>query len=206
LIFSDIANIYQEPTYMNENPVDHQIIQAIKSGDRDGIKQLYQLYFNMIATLILKNNGTRLDAEDIFQEVLVTAITKVRLADFQLTSRLSSYLYSIAKNMWLYRLRKEKKIGFVDTENQENIPDDNSPEGSDSFEEKHLLIAKVFDQISEECRKILNEYYFEKKALKDIGTQMQYTEGSIRVKKLRCMESLKKKVEAHPDYIKINEL
>lgn len=185
---------------------DNQIIQAIKDGDREGIKQLYHQYFKMIANLILKNNGTRDDAEDIFQEALVTLITKVRQSDFQLSSRLSSYVYAISRNMWLYRLRGERKLNLVDTEIQDQqMKEDNLPE-PESFEEKHQIIAKVFDQISAECQKILQGFYFEKKALKDIGAEMNYTEGSIRVKKSRCMDALKKKVEEHPDYPKISDL
>jgi len=170
---------------MNVIMSENQIVQAIKAGDQEGIKQLYQQYFKMIADLIQKNSGTREDAEDIFQETLITVITKIRSSEFQLTSRLSSFLYAISKNMWLYRLRGEKQTQVIELE---------------IYEEKHKLIAKVFDHISQECQKILKTFYFEKKALKDIGTEMNYTEGSIRVKKSRCMESLRKLVEDHPDY------
>ena len=190
---------------MNVVLSDHQIIQAIKSGDQEGIKQLYHQYFKMIANLILKNNGTREDAEDIFQEALVTLIIKVRQSDFELSSRLSSYIYAISRNMWLYRLRGEKKLNLVDTEIQDQQMKENPLPEPETFEEKHQIIARVFDQISLECQKILQGFYFEKKALKDIGAEMNYTEGSIRVKKSRCMDALKKKVEEHPDYPKISE-
>lgn len=185
---------------MNVIMSDSQLIQAIKAGDQEGIKQLYHQYFKMIADLIQKNNGSREDAEDIFQESLITLITKIRSADFQLTARLSSFLYAISKNMWLYKLRGEKKLHFIDTLTIEERLDESQVTDPESYEEKHILIAKLFDHISQECQKILKTFYFEKKALKDIGTEMNYTEGSIRVKKSRCMESLRKLVEDHPDY------
>ena len=185
---------------MNVIMSENQIVQAIKAGDQEGIKQLYQQYFKMIADLIQKNSGTREDAEDIFQETLITVITKIRSSEFQLTSRLSSFLYAISKNMWLYRLRGEKRLHFIDTVITENEMDQTQVIELEIYEEKHKLIAKVFDHISQECQKILKTFYFEKKALKDIGTEMNYTEGSIRVKKSRCMESLRKLVEDHPDY------
>jgi len=188
---------------MNVLMSESQIIQAIKSGDQEGIKQLYDQYFKMIADLIQKNSGTWEDAEDIFQETLITLITKVRSTEFQLTSRLSSFLYAISKNMWLYRLRGEKRSSFIDTEIIHHEMEESQVPGLEIFEEKHSLIAKVFDHISQECQKILKTFYFEKKALKDIGAEMKYTEGSIRVKKSRCMESLKKLVEEHPDYKRI---
>lgn len=185
---------------MNVIMSDSQIIQAIKAGDQEGIKQLYHQYFKMIADLIQKNNGSREDAEDIFQETLITLITKIRATDFQLTARLSSFLYAVSKNMWLYKLRGEKRFHFVDTEIAQERIDDALATDLETYEEKHILIAQLFDHISQECQKILKTFYFEKKALKDIGTEMNYTEGSIRVKKSRCMESLRKLVEDHPDY------
>lgn len=190
---------------MNETWTDPQVILAIKSGDPEGIKSLYHQYYKMISEFILNNSGSKEDAEDIFQETLIALITKVRSSDFQLTSKLSSYIYSISRNMWLYRLRKIKHGPFILKENQEAVADESLIPELEVFEDKHALIAKVFDKISVECQKILSGFYFEEKALKDIGVQMNYTEGSIRVKKSRCMDSLKKLVEEHPDYNQIFE-
>jgi RNA polymerase sigma factor (sigma-70 family) len=190
---------------MNETWTDTQIISAIQSGDPEGITSLYHQFYKMIADFILNNNGSKEDGEDIFQETLIVLITKIRTSDFQLSSRLSSYIYSISRNMWLYRLRKIKQGPFILKEGHEAIAEDSLIPEMEVFEDKHALIAKVFDKISIECQKILSGFYFEAKALKDIGAQMNYTEGSIRVKKSRCMDSLKKLVEEHPDYTQIFE-
>ncbi|MEO5583060.1 MAG: sigma-70 family RNA polymerase sigma factor [Saprospiraceae bacterium] len=190
---------------MNESWTDPQIIKAIQSGDPEGIKSLYHRYYKMISDFILNNNGSKEDAEDIFQETLIALITKVRSSEFQLSSKLSSYIYSISRNMWLYRLRKIKHGPFILKEGHETLADESLIPAMEIFEEKHTLIAKVFDKISVECQKILSGFYFEEKALKDIGVHMNYTEGSIRVKKSRCMNALKKLVEEHPDYNQIFE-
>ncbi|MBK6479626.1 MAG: sigma-70 family RNA polymerase sigma factor [Saprospiraceae bacterium] len=190
---------------MKDYMSDTQMIQAIQSGDSEGIKQLYHQYFKMIADLVINNSGSKEDAEDIFQETLVAFITKARGTDFKLTSNLSSYLYAISNNMWLYRLGRSKNGPFVLKETMEVADmEDTIPEIM-VFEEKHALIAKLFDKISVECQKILSGFYFDGKALKDIGHQMNYTEGSIRVKKSRCMDGLKKLVEEHPDYLQLIE-
>jgi RNA polymerase sigma factor (sigma-70 family) len=188
---------------MNDFTTDIQVVEAIKAGDPEGIKYLYKQYYSMIAEFILKNNGLKEDAEDIFQETLISMISNIRKSDFNLTSKLSSYMYSISRNMWLYRLRKIKSGPFIIKDSQEGIADDSQIPELELFEDKHRLIAKLFDKISVECQKILSGFYFENKALKDIGVQMNYTEGSIRVKKSRCMDSLKKLVENDPDYIQL---
>lgn len=188
---------------MNDFTTDIQVIEAIKAGDPNGIKYLYKQYYSMIADFILKNSGLKEDAEDIFQETLISMISNIRKADFNLTSKLGSYLYSISRNMWLYRLRKIKSGPFLIKDSYEAIEDESQIPEMELFEDRHHMIAKLFDKISVECQKILSGFYFENKALKDIGVQMNYTEGSIRVKKSRCMDSLKKLVENDPDYIQL---
>lgn len=190
---------------MNDFTTDIQVIEAIKAGDPNGIKYLYTQYYSMIADFILKNSGLKEDAEDIFQETLISMISNIRKADFNLTSKLGSYLYSISRNMWLYRLRKIKSGPFLIKDSYEAIEDESQIPEMELFEDRHHLIAKLFDKISVECQKILSGFYFEEKQLKDIGVQMNYTEGSIRVKKSRCMDSLKKLVENDPAYIQLTQ-
>lgn len=190
---------------MNDFTTDIQVIEAIKAGDPNAIKYLYTQYYSMIADFILKNSGLKEDAEDIFQETLISMISNIRKADFNLTSKLGSYLYSISRNMWLYRLRKIKSGPFLIKDNYETIEDESQIPEMELFEDRHHLIAKLFDKISVECQKILSGFYFEEKPLKDIGVQMNYTEGSIRVKKSRCMDSLKKLVEHDPAYIQLTQ-
>ena len=185
---------------MNNYDTDVQIIDAIKTGDPEGIKQLYHLYYKMIADMILKNSGQLEDAEDIFQDTLIALVTAIRKDGFILSAKLSSLIYSISRNQWLYKLRGNKHGPFIPTDGFDPAAEVGQIEEKELFEERHSLIARLIDKISIECQKILKEFYFEEKALKDIGVQMNYTEGSIRVKKSRCMDSLKKLVEEDSDY------
>ena len=89
---------------------------------------------------------------------------------------------------------------------QDHILDEDQVPEIEIFEEKHALIAKVFDSISPDCIQLLKSFYFDQKPLKDLAAEMGLTDGFIRIKKMRCMEALKKLVENHPDYKKINEL
>ncbi|MEP7268323.1 MAG: sigma-70 family RNA polymerase sigma factor [Saprospiraceae bacterium] len=187
---------------MNEQSTENEIIEAIRSGQSDGIQQLYKRYYPMILNLIKLNGGKSQDAEDIFQEALISLISNIRKPGFTLTSKLSSYIYSICRNMWYYKIRGNKGT-IIDTEVLNSVPDiDHLPE-METFEEKHKLIAQVFENLNKECQQILHEFYFLDRPLKDIGVEMNYTEGSIRVKKSRCMASLKKFVEDHPQYAQL---
>jgi len=185
---------------------DIEILESIRAGDQTGINQVYKKYSTMIYQLILTNNGSQQDAEDIYHEALVTMISNIRTRGFSLTSKLSSYLYSISRNLWLYKLRQKGNGKIIDTELPEHILDEDQVPEIEIFEAKHTLIAKVFDQISPDCKQLLKSFYFDQKPLKDLAMEMGLTDGFIRIKKMRCMESLKKLVENHPGYKKLNDL
>ena len=57
---------------------------------------------------VLKNSGDKDDAKDVFQNTLIVFYKKVLIENFELSSKISTYLFSIAKNLWLKKLRDEK--------------------------------------------------------------------------------------------------
>jgi len=124
----------------------------------------------------------------------------LRKENFVLSCGLKTYLYSIMRNLWLKRLNKNKKGGLS------LIMDDSSEMEfiiiqEDELAEKHEkeqqlnVVAAVLKDFKEDCRKILTAFYFKKQSMKEIAAAMDYTNQFIRVKKVRCMDALKKKVK-----------
>lgn len=181
---------------------DDEILASIRASDQQGIKAIYKQCRTMVYDLILKNGGSREDAEDIFQEAVITFISKVRSAHFVLTCKISSFIYSVARNMWLYKRRQSGIAKIVDTEPLENQAQIDEIPTLEIFEAKHDLIANQFEKIGADCQKLLKAFYFEEKLLKDIAQEMVLTEGFIRIKKMRCLDSLRNLVENHTDFKK----
>ena len=57
-----------------------------------------------------QDGGTRDDAKDIFQDALIIFHRKVRSEEFVLTCAVSTYLFSICRNLW----REELRRGFAE--------------------------------------------------------------------------------------------
>ena len=68
-------------------------------------EKVYQKYFKQTEAYILKNNGSRDDARDVFQEVMLILLEKLDDPDFEMTSSLSTYLYAVSRNLWLNKLK-----------------------------------------------------------------------------------------------------
>lgn len=175
-------------------------LNLLKSGDRAAFRELYATIFPPCSNLILNNNGTMNDARDIFQESLMVLVKNLRKEGFKLSCSIKTYLYSIMRNLWLKRLNKHKKGGLSlvidDSSDMEFIIIQEDELAEKQEKEQQLnIVAEVLKGFKEDCRKILTAFYFKKQSMKEIAAAMNYTNQFIRVKKVRCMDALKKKVK-----------
>ena len=72
---------------------DHIILTKLRSGDQKEVNEassiLYTEHFPMVRHLVNSNNGTDADAKDIFQEIQISFLKKVRDGQFALKCRLN---------------------------------------------------------------------------------------------------------------------
>lgn len=178
------------------------LVDALRNGEASAFEELYARYFKMAASFVQKNQGSDDDARDIFQETLFILVKKLRQADFQLTAKLGTYLYSIIRHLWLKRLKKKGRFQLAPQDDQEEkiAITDNEIEVKEQFERKHELMADVLETLKEDCRKIILKSFYEKRSHKEIAEIMGYTAQFVRVKLHRCMERFRKQVRSHPDF------
>jgi len=181
---------------------DNQIINGLRSGDRESISYLYESMYPMVETFVLKNGGEKDDAKNLFQDAIMVLYRKVvEDADFELKSRLSTFVYAIARNYWLHKLRRSEKYHLkISTIEPDEVVDMGSDfllkkENEDKEKANYDLIKKAIDKLPEECKNILQLMYFEEKSLKEISEKMGYTSSFVRVKRMRCMDRLKKEIK-----------
>ncbi len=167
---------------------DKKIIELIRSQKHDKVFTKLYSYFPVVKKMIVANGGKPEDAEDIYQEALIIFYKKAGQENFQLTSSINTYLYSICRFMWL-KLKKQNQP-FVDFEKQqvaetEFIEDVASEEG-------YKLAEQVISQLGERCKELLILFYFRFKKMKDIAVEMGYTsENTAKNQKYKCLETAK---------------
>ncbi len=169
---------------------------ALQKGDSQAIRRVYEEAFPACANLITQNSGSEEDAKDIFQEALLVLIKKLKQADFKLTASIKTFMYAVVRNLWLKQLRKRGKKGLVlvidEPDNGFQIPEDEDFLTEKKIQEsRHLKIEAAMNNIPEECKKIILNFYFHKLSLKEIAKELEYSDNFIKVKKKRCMDQLK---------------
>jgi RNA polymerase sigma factor (sigma-70 family) len=171
---------------------DQDIISFIKGNTYDpAMKGLYA-YFPVVKKFILKNNGTRQEAEDIFQEGLVIFCNKLSKPDFVLSCSINTYVYSVCKLLWLDELKKKHKqikhdsIAFNDELLTNSI-------GVDIDDDRPLKQAQeAVMKLGQKCKELLELFYFRKASMKEIAISLGFTSEKVaKNQKYRCIEKAK---------------
>lgn len=153
------------------------------------MQALYARHFPDVRHLVLKNSGTLADAQDIFQEAMAVLWLKARENTLQPDTDPGAFLYRVARNKWLDHVRSaaHKHMRVVHDERQL----EREAELDDGVEERLARLRSVYDTLDEKCRTVLDRFYFERKDLATIATELGVHEESIRTIKYRCMMKLR---------------
>lgn len=88
-------------------PTDEELVERIKQGDNDSLEQLVSRYGDKVYSLVYRIVGDRHDAEDVLQDTFLNMMRS--LAGFRGGSRFATWLYRVATNAALTRLRYKGK-------------------------------------------------------------------------------------------------
>lgn len=176
---------------------DQQLLEGIIEADPLRIKQIYDLALPSVIHWIKENNGTEADARDVYQEALIALFRKLEDGEFTLTCTLKSFLRIMCRNLWLAKVRNQKKFTATPLEDIEEVNLDDGLSKRLEQSEKEQLYFKHFDQLDENCRKIL-QWFFDKVSLKEIAFKLNTSEGYIKKRKYLCKEKLMKRIQDDP--------
>jgi RNA polymerase sigma factor (sigma-70 family) len=173
---------------------DNEFIEGLRTGNNEILSALYKKYYNIVLKFIVNNSGSEEAAQDIYQETVIVLYENARKENFELNCQLQTYVYSIAKRLWLKQLKKSGKT-FLFKEDEENEVVD---VGSDmnEHEEKEQNIEKMnksLTDLGEPCATLIKDFYVLKLSMDDIAEKFGYTNAdNAKNQKYKCLQRLKK--------------
>ena len=186
---------------------DADLIAAIGRGDQlnSAILFIYEQYAEAVQSFIMANSGTSPDAEDIFQETVVTFIDLVKKDKFRGEASVKTFLTAIARNLWLNELKKRARSDMREKafeHNRDGVELDVSQYIANR-EVKQQFVA-VLEKLGEPCKKLLTLFYYENLSMKDIVQHLPYeNEQVVRNKKYKCLQALTDLVKQNPVIAKL---
>lgn len=189
-----------------KNYTDAELLEALRSGRgmNPVLKFLYRQNFEVLKVYIIQNSGSEQDAEDIFQEVLVSFIELVRLEKFRGDSSVKTFLYALTRNTWLNELKRKGRADVREMK-FEKAKDTIDQDASEMIagRESRKQVMDVVEKLGEVCKKILLAYYYDDKSMKEIVEIAGYdSEQVVRNKKYKCLKQLEQMLTADPNMAK----
>ena len=176
---------------------EQELFARICKGDEQALEIVYQKNYRMMVRLVTSNNGTEEEARDVYQEAVVVFWQKAISGDLVLTSKMSTYIYSICLNLWRKELDRKKRYS--------NEEKDSAEVQNQDKEERARIIRESIDKLDDTCRKVLSYYYFDGMSMQDIADKIGFANtDTAKTKKYKCkkkLDELIKSVYSEHDFL-----
>lgn len=181
---------------------DQELVDNLRTGKRmdETIKALYRGHFESLSWYIMNNSGSRQDAEDVFQEVVVSFIDLVQKDKFRGESTVKTFLYSLNRHTWLNELKRRGRALAREEryeKGQERVELDSHHQVADR--EGKAEVLRLVGELGDTCKKILLLFYYENMTMKEILEVTDYeNEQVVRNKKYKCLKQLEQMILEKP--------
>jgi RNA polymerase sigma factor (sigma-70 family) len=173
---------------------DDQFISGLKANNNEILNALYKKYYHLVLKLVVNNSGNSDLAQDLYQETIIAVYENVQKPQFQLNCQLQTYIYSIAKRLWLKQLKKNGNTYLFKEEEENDLVDVTEDVGFHLEKENNILKMNTsLGLLGEPCKTLIQDFYVNKKSLDEIAEKFGYTNAdNAKTQKYKCLQRLKK--------------
>ena len=180
-----------------DGQTDHLLVTAVRRGDDRAFEVLYTRYQRRIAAYcfgMVKDYGR---AEDITQEVFVSALRRMRKTERPIAFK--PWIYEIAKNACIdaYRRGRRAEEVSIDADDRLSAADHGrlaattpDPESAVDAKQELNLLCGAFGGLTETHHEILVMREFEGRSYKDIGERMGMSRPAVESTLFRARKRL----------------
>ncbi|MEC1522288.1 RNA polymerase sigma factor SigW [Neobacillus niacini] len=176
-------------------------IKQVLKGDQDAFAEIVEIYSNSIYQLGYRMLGNRHEAEDIAQEAFIRAYVNIK--SFNQDLKFSTWLFRIATNLCIDRMRKKKPDYYLDAEvsgtdglTMYSQLASNSPLPENELESLELQesVQKEILKLPEKYRSVIVLKYIEELSLNEISEILDLPLGTVKTRIHRGREALRQQL------------
>lgn len=176
------------------------LVNRIKQNDNSAIMEFYNKFYKEVYYVCYKITENEKDAEDVAQETLIKAIDKIDT--LKNPEGLSAWLRTIANNLSINYLKKNRKFDIVDNSEdmgeevfEENRVAKKTPEDIVADKEVTDILTNMINKLPREQRITIFMFYYEELSVKEIAEIMDCSEATVRSRINYARKALRKQVD-----------
>lgn len=170
---------------------DQYFINQIIAGQTHAFAVLVDRYKDLVFTLALRMLKNREEAEEVSQDTFIKVYKS--LNKFKGDSKFSTWIYKVAYNTCLDRLKKNKRsqhLVAIDEFTSHQIKTIDNALDIMELDERKLAIQKCLELLPAEDSVLLTLFYFEEQSLEEISKVVGLTPNNVKVKLFRSRKKL----------------
>lgn len=176
-------------------------IKQVKKGDQNAFGEIAEIFFNKVYHLCFRILGNRHEAEDLAQEALMKAF--VNINTFNPDLKFSTWLYRIATNLCIDRIRKKKPHFSLDAElsgtegltmYSQIASEAKLPESEIESLELQETIKKEIVRLPEKYRSVIILKYIKEHSLNEISEMLDLPIGTVKTRIHRGIKILRQRI------------
>jgi RNA polymerase sigma factor (sigma-70 family) len=183
---------------------DHDLVQAVRAGDDHAFERLYHRYHRRISAYVFGMVHDHGRAEDLTQEVFVSALRRMRATDRDILFR--PWIYEIAKNACIDQFRRSKRTeevsidaedghGLAPADHGKLHATDASPEAAVEGKQDLANLTGAFGGLSDAHHQILVMRELEGLSYREIGDRLGMSRASVESTLFRARRRLTEEYE-----------
>ncbi len=173
---------------------DLDYIEGLRQNNDVVLRALYKKFYTVVLKYVVNNSGNSDAAEDVYQETIIVLYENVQKPGFQLNCQLQTFIYSIARRLWLKQLRNHNHLARLNGSDEEDFVDVSGEIAEHLKKESDIeKMNKSLDQLGEPCRTLLKDFYVYRLSMDEISEKFGYTNAdNAKTQKYKCLQRLKR--------------
>jgi RNA polymerase sigma-70 factor (ECF subfamily) len=170
---------------------DQVYIDKILNGDTNAYVELVDRYKDLVYTLAIRMVKNKEEAEEVSQDTFIKVYKS--LSRFKGESKFSTWIYRVAYNTCLDRIKKIKRqynTVAIDEYTEHQVKSIDNALDEIGEQEKQMAIKACLDQLPGDDSFILTLFYFEELSLDEISKVMGLKPNNVKVKLFRSRKKL----------------
>jgi RNA polymerase sigma-70 factor (ECF subfamily) len=150
-----------------------------QNQDKEAFSHIFNYFAPRLKSFLIKSGSTETQSEGVIQEVMIAVWTKAGTYDKNKSS-VSTWIYTIARNKRIDKLRKDKRHFLSDTDEGLEIPVESTQESEIFNSQLSSNINKYIETLPKEQGLLLKLSYFYNKTHADISEELKIPLGTVK--------------------------
>ena len=180
---------FGRPEKPNDIYIDEKLFERIGKNDMDALEELYRISERTLYAYILSIVKNHDETLDLMQETYLKIMSSAHL--YKPMGKPLAWMFTIAKNLYLSKIRKDKRIVNLETDEIE----DSTKFSYVTDNEDRIVLQTALDVLSEEERQIVILYAVSGLKHKEIAESIGLKLSTTLSKYHRALKKIREQLE-----------